>query len=198
MGLRLVDVFRSVLEELATGRGHVLVEPMDPAGVARTTGPDDQAPPALSLVPEGLALVPAWARRRHGFPPTGLSAAGLMPGARSADRTMRLKNNGFLICSKSMRNPHRTTKGSFSKTSGMTPGFLGNGLRASRAKFLYFRGPGDTRCPSGTSGGPALGLSGLMPASSGWRRGARASQAGGPVRWHCPRMHRRPAGARGH
>ncbi|MGH2340429.1 hypothetical protein ACRC7T_02980 [Segnochrobactraceae bacterium EtOH-i3] len=59
MGLRLVDVFRSVLEELATGTGQVLVEPMDPAGATRMAGPDDQAPPAFGLVPEGLKLMPA-------------------------------------------------------------------------------------------------------------------------------------------
>lgn len=59
MGLRLVDVFRSALEEIATGRGHVLVEPMDPAWSPRTAGADDQTPPAFGLDSDGLELAPA-------------------------------------------------------------------------------------------------------------------------------------------
>ncbi len=35
--------------------------------------------------------------------------------------SVSLKSRGFLICSKDMGNPHRNTKGSFSRIFGMTP-----------------------------------------------------------------------------
>ena len=34
--------------------------------------------------------------------------------------SVSLKNSGFLICPKDMRNPHPNAKGSFSRTFGMT------------------------------------------------------------------------------
>ena len=48
-----------------------------------------------------------------------LRAQEVIPGARSTDRTARLKGSGVLIGANGMRNPHRNTKGSFSRIFGM-------------------------------------------------------------------------------
>lgn len=57
MTMRLGDVIRSVLHALATGPGHLVIEPMDPAWGARA-GSDDVASPMVR--PSDLA--PARAR----------------------------------------------------------------------------------------------------------------------------------------
>lgn len=60
MGLRLVDVFRSVLEELVTGRGGVLIEPMDLCAARATPDAGDLPPPAcIEIAERGLVAVPA-------------------------------------------------------------------------------------------------------------------------------------------
>lgn len=59
MGLRLVEVFRSVIRDLATGQGSVLIEPMDMQGGAAAREPDDAAPPAVHLDMVAAGLVPA-------------------------------------------------------------------------------------------------------------------------------------------
>ena len=52
---------------------------------------------------------------------------------------MRLKDSGFLICPKDMRNPHRHTKGSFSKDLwyqlALGPTVTMVGSPASRMRF---------------------------------------------------------------
>ncbi len=54
--MRLGDRIRSVLHALATGPGHLVIEPMDPEWAARS-GSDDAAPPMVR--PSGLAPVRA-------------------------------------------------------------------------------------------------------------------------------------------
>ena len=55
-------------------------------------------------------------------PKSGTVPTSLIPVARRADRTVRLKDSRFLICPRDMRNPHRNTKESISGTFGIRSG----------------------------------------------------------------------------
>lgn len=59
MGLRLVELFRSVLEDLATGRGSVIVEPLDLGRMPAAPEPDDTPPAAWRTDVAVPGLAPA-------------------------------------------------------------------------------------------------------------------------------------------
>ncbi len=74
-----------------------------------------------------------------------------MPGARSADRTARLKSGGFLICSDSMRNPRRNAEGAYSRAlwhqrRGRSSGVPGarHGVCRKGARVRCWPDPGET------------------------------------------------------
>ena len=63
---------------------------------------------------------------------TGASGAGVIPGARRADRTVSPKSSGFPFGPGGMGNPHRTIREPFSRIFGRIPPAPGAG-RASAA-----------------------------------------------------------------